>query len=95
MCPQSHVYLDWRQSDRADEPVPVAHVRTLEDVYRFEPVPEDGPTGAEAAHIIGVQANIWTETTDSVRAVDYLAFPRLAALAETVWPELPAPGERE
>jgi hexosaminidase len=95
MCPKSHVYLDYRQSARADEPVPIAYVRTLEDVYRFEPVPEDGLSPAEAAHIIGAQANIWTEAMDSVRAVDYMAFPRLAAFAETVWSELPAPGARD
>jgi hexosaminidase len=75
--------------------VPIAYVRTLEDVYRFEPVPEDGLSPAEAAHIIGAQANIWTEAMDSVRAVDYMAFPRLAAFAETVWSELPAPGARD
>ncbi|MGW3247552.1 beta-N-acetylhexosaminidase [Streptomyces sp. NPDC001070] len=94
MCPQSQVYLDWRQSDREDEPVPIAHVRTLEDVYRFEPVP-GGLTAEEAAHVIGAQANIWTETMDSVRAVDYMAFPRLAAFAETVWSSLPAPAARD
>ncbi|MDX2817755.1 beta-N-acetylhexosaminidase [Streptomyces sp. NPDC006207] len=94
MCPESQVYLDWRQSDGEDEPVPIAHVRTLEDVYRFEPVP-DGLTAEEAAHVIGAQANIWTETMDSVRAVDYMAFPRLAAFAETVWSRLPRPAARD
>jgi hexosaminidase len=94
MCPQSQVYLDWRQSASADEPVPIAHVRTLEDVYRFEPVPEE-LTPREAAHVIGTQANAWTETMDSVRALDYMAFPRLAAFAEVAWSALPAPAERD
>ncbi|WP_127360218.1 beta-N-acetylhexosaminidase [Actinacidiphila soli] len=94
MCPETHVYLDWRQSDRDDEPIPIAHVRTLEDVYRFEPVPDE-LTPDEAAHVIGAQANIWTETADSARAVDYLAFPRLVAFAEVAWSQLPAPADRD
>jgi hexosaminidase len=94
MCPQSHVYLDWRQSEDPDEPVPIAHARTLEDVYRFEPVPGD-LTEEEARRVIGTQANAWTEVMDSVRVVDYMAFPRLAAFAEVAWTPLPAPAERD
>jgi hexosaminidase len=94
MCPQTHVYLDWRQSDSPDEPVPIAHARTLEDVYRFEPVPAE-LTAEQAAHVIGTQANVWTETLDSVRAVDYMVFPRLAAFAEVAWSALPAPAARD
>ncbi|SEN59696.1 hexosaminidase [Actinacidiphila rubida] len=94
MCPESHVYLDWRQSDSPDEPVPIAHVRTLEDVYRFEPVPA-ALSEEEARRVIGTQANVWTEVMDSARVVDYMAFPRLAAFAEVAWSDLPAPGERD
>jgi hexosaminidase len=94
MCPETHVYLDWRQADGPDEPVPIRHVRTLEDVYRFEPVPA-GLTAEQAAHVIGTQANLWTEVMDSARVVDYMAFPRLAAFAEVAWSDLPAPEERD
>ncbi|WUH93331.1 beta-N-acetylhexosaminidase [Streptomyces sp. NBC_00433] len=94
MCPQSQVYLDWRQAEGPDEPVPIAHVRTLEDVYRFEPVPAE-LTAAEAEHVIGTQANVWTEVLDSARAVDYAVYPRLAALAEVAWSALPPPAERD
>ncbi|MFI0938875.1 beta-N-acetylhexosaminidase [Streptomyces sp. NPDC021020] len=94
MCPQTQVYLDWRQADGPDEPVPIAHVRTLEDVYRFEPVPPE-LTAAQAAHVIGTQANVWTEVLDSARAVDYAVYPRLSAFAEVAWSDLPAPAERD
>jgi hexosaminidase len=94
MCPQSQVYLDWRQADGPDEPVPIAHVRTLEDVYRFEPVPAELTPG-EAAHVIGTQANVWTEALDSPRAVDYAVYPRLSAFAEVAWSRLPPPAERD
>ncbi|MEV3992875.1 beta-N-acetylhexosaminidase [Streptomyces sp. NPDC049837] len=96
MCPEQHVYLDHRQDGGADEPVPIGYVRTLEDVYRFEPVPP-GLSPAAAAHIIGTQANVWTEVLDSRSRVDYQVFPRLAAFAEVAWStRLPAdPAERD
>ncbi|MFJ4631604.1 beta-N-acetylhexosaminidase [Streptomyces sp. NPDC088847] len=94
MCPEQHVYLDWRQAPGEDEPVPIAHVRTLEDVYRFEPVPEQ-LTEAEAGHVLGAQANVWTEVMEDHARVDYQTFPRLAAFAEVAWSALPAPAERD
>jgi hexosaminidase len=94
MCPEQHVYLDWRQASGEDEPVPIAHVRTLEDVYRFEPVPEQ-LTEAEAGHVLGAQANVWTEVMEDHARVDYQTFPRLAAFAEVAWSALPAPAERD
>ncbi|MHA7985638.1 beta-N-acetylhexosaminidase [Rathayibacter sp. CAU 1779] len=83
-CPDDQVYLDYRQSDRTEEPIPVGTVLTISDVYRFEPVPEQ-LTPEEAAHVLGGQGNIWTEHMDSPRTVDYFAFPRLCALAEALW----------
>jgi hexosaminidase len=83
-CPDMSVYLDYRQSDLPDEPTPVGTVLTLADVYAFEPVPA-ALTGADADRIIGAQANVWTEHMESARRVDYMAFPRLCAFAETVW----------
>jgi hexosaminidase len=89
-CPVDRVYLDYRQSESPDEPVPVAIPLTLERAYAFEPVPA-GLTTDEAAHIIGGQANIWTEHMDSARVVHYFAFPRLCAIAEVLW----STGERD
>lgn len=83
-CPDDKVYLDYRESEHPGEPTPVGPVLTVEDVYAFEPVPES-LTPEEALHVIGGQANIWTEHMDTARVVDYHAFPRLCALAEVVW----------
>lgn len=94
MCPEQYVYLDHRQDAGADEPVPIGFVRTLEDVYRFEPVPPQ-LTEEEARRVLGTQANVWTEVTEDAARVDYQAFPRLAAFAEVAWSALPAPGERD
>ncbi|MPY56961.1 beta-N-acetylhexosaminidase [Streptomyces spongiae] len=94
MCPEQQVYLDHRQHGGADEPVPIGYVRTLEDVYRFEPVPPE-LTPEEARHVLGTQANVWTEVMEDPARVDYQTFPRLAAFAEVAWSSLPAPAERD
>ncbi|MFI1437634.1 beta-N-acetylhexosaminidase [Streptomyces fructofermentans] len=94
MCPEQQVYLDHRQDGGPDEPVPIGYVRTLEDVYRFEPVPP-GLTPDQARHVLGAQANLWTEVMEDRARVDYQAFPRLAAFAEVAWSDLPAPAERD
>jgi hexosaminidase len=84
MCPEQHVYLDHRQSDHPDEPIPVGYLRTLADVYAYEPIPTALPD-ALRHKVLGAQAQVWTEHLDSARRVDYAAFPRLAAFAEVVW----------
>ncbi|MET9510480.1 beta-N-acetylhexosaminidase [Streptomyces flavidovirens] len=94
MCPKQQVYLDYRQDGGPDEPMPIGYVRTLEDVYRFEPVPPE-LTPEEARHILGTQANVWTEVMENQSRVDYQTFPRLAAFAEVAWADLPAPAERD
>ncbi|MGW1490814.1 beta-N-acetylhexosaminidase [Streptomyces sp. NPDC002402] len=94
MCPEQHVYLDHRQHGGPDEPMPIGYVRTLEDVYRFEPVPSALSPEA-AAHVLGTQANVWTEVMQDRSRVDYQVFPRLAAFAEVAWSALPAPAERD
>ncbi|MER7492684.1 beta-N-acetylhexosaminidase [Streptomyces pharetrae] len=94
MCPEQQVYLDHRQDAGADEPVPIGYVRTLEDVFRFEPVPPE-LTPEEARHVLGTQANVWTEVMEDAARVDYQVFPRLAAFAEVAWSALPAPPERD
>ncbi|WP_030943521.1 beta-N-acetylhexosaminidase [Streptomyces sp. NRRL S-646] len=94
MCPEQYVYLDHRQAAGEDEPVPIGHVRTLEDVYRFEPVPPELTPG-QAAHVLGTQANVWTEVMEDPARVDYQTYPRLSAFSEVAWSALPAPAERD
>ncbi|MFF2195193.1 beta-N-acetylhexosaminidase [Streptomyces sp. NPDC058157] len=94
MCPEQQVYLDHRQADGPDEPMPIGYVRSLEDVYRFEPVPPKLSPEA-AAHVLGAQANVWTEVMEHQGRVDYQVFPRLAAFAEVVWSWMPEPESRD
>jgi hexosaminidase len=83
-CPSDWVYLDYRQSEQADEPIPVGRPLTWRDVYGFEPVPS-GLSEEEAAHVLGGQGNLWTEHIDTPQRVDYMLFPRMGALAEALW----------
>ncbi|WP_336706399.1 beta-N-acetylhexosaminidase [Oerskovia sp. USHLN155] len=90
MAPEQVVYLDHRAGDGEDEPVPVGFLRTVEDVYAFDPFPPEVLAqypGLDAApgRLLGAQAEVWSEHLDSPRRVDYAAFPRLAAFAEVVW----------
>ncbi|GHC95503.1 beta-N-acetylhexosaminidase [Nocardiopsis terrae] len=90
MAPTATSYLDYKQSDSPDEPVPVGTLLRWEDVYASEPVPV-GLTEEEARHVLGAQVNLWSEHIDSQRKLDYMVFPRLSAFAEKVWSE----GERD
>ena len=56
----------------------------LRRTYDYEPVPNDLPA-AQANHVLGVQGNMWGESTSSLQKVDARTFPRLCALAETGW----------
>ncbi|MGW3345513.1 beta-N-acetylhexosaminidase [Nonomuraea rubra] len=90
-CSNTSLYLDYRQGPGEEEPVPFGPVLTLEDVYAFEPIPAELRGDPAAARVLGAQCGVWTELIDSGRGVDYMAFPRLAAFAETVW----SPAERD
>lgn len=85
MSPTSHMYFDYYQSDKKDhEPLSIGGLVTMETVYDFDPVP-DSLDAAAKRHVIGVQANIWTEYIATTNHVEYMALPRMAALAEVQW----------
>ncbi len=84
MTPTSHVYFDYYQGDPNSEPLAIGGFTPLETVYAFEPVPDE-LTAEEAVHVLGAQANVWTEYIKTPDYVEYMVFPRLLALAEVVW----------
>lgn len=85
MSPTGYCYLDYYQSQgRASEPPAIGGYLPLEKVYGFEPIPPELEPPSRS-HILGAQANLWTEYIPSLRALDYMMFPRLCALAEVVW----------
>ncbi len=84
MTPTTYVYLDYGQGDPAYEPLNIGGYVPLSKVYSFDPVPPE-LTAEEAEYVIGGQANIWTEYLKGPANVEYMAFPRMLALAEVVW----------
>ncbi|MEO6039510.1 MAG: family 20 glycosylhydrolase, partial [Saprospiraceae bacterium] len=84
MTPGSYLYLDHYQSDPATEPLAIGGYLPLEKVYSYEPVP-DSLTTEEAHYILGAQGNVWTEYLPTTAQVEYMAYPRVCALAEVVW----------
>ena len=85
MTPNSSMYFDHYQTDKTNnEPLSIGGNSPVAKVYAFEPVAAD-LTPEEAKHILGVQANVWTEYIYSTQHVEYQILPRMAALAEVQW----------
>ncbi len=85
MAPNTYTYFDYYQSaDRDTEPLAIGGFLPLEGAYAFEPVCE-GIDAEYAHHVLGGQGQIWTEYIATPEHVEYMAFPRLCALAEAVW----------
>jgi len=84
MCPQTKAcYLDHKHLDSPEEPGHLG-VCSVRDSYMFEPLPEGLSVGA-ASHIIGGQANLWSELLYFGRQAEYMIFQRLCALSEVFW----------
>jgi hexosaminidase len=85
MAPNSHTYFDYYQAeDRTQEPLAIGGYIPLEKVYAYDPIPE-ALSAAEARHILGTQGQLWTEYIPDGSHAEYMAFPRLCALAEVAW----------
>ena len=84
MSPSNKTYLDYLQTASPNEPPGRPALITLQDVYGFEPVPAELEE-SQRHHILGIQANLWTEHTRTFTRLQHNAFPRLAAVAETGW----------
>lgn len=85
MSPTTHAYFDYMQStDTAKEPLGIGGFLPVEKVYSLEPAPDE-LTPEQKKHIIGAQANLWTEYIESGEHVEYMVLPRMAALCEAQW----------
>lgn len=85
MTPNTHCYFDYFQStDKANEPYDaIGGYVSVEKVYSLEPT--EGLNDEQKKHILGAQANLWTEYILSPEQVEYMVLPRMAALAEVQW----------
>ena len=84
MSPHQKYYLDYWQADPYSEPLAMSGPTTLRTMYEYEPVPEV-LTEEEARYIIGVEGCVWTEYMPTPERVEYMAWPRMCAIAETGW----------
>ncbi len=84
MSPGTHCYFDHYQGDPAQEPLAIGGFTSLQKVYGFEPIPAE-LTAEEGKYILGAQGNMWTEYIHTPEHVEYMAAPRMLALAEVLW----------
>jgi hexosaminidase len=84
MAPQESLYFDHYQSDRSDEWSGPAPVSTLRQAYDTIVIPQ-GASAAQAQHILGVQACLWTEQMPTFADAQHAIFPRISALSELAW----------
>jgi hexosaminidase len=77
------LYLDHRQGTTPAEPPGRGTVISVEDIYRFDPL--QGPLAQDSQHLLGLQANLWSEHVRTEERASYMTFPRAAALAEVAW----------
>lgn len=88
MAPGSHTYLDHYQAlDHSREPLAIGGFLPLDTVYSYDPMPPElEPRFAK--HVLGAQGQVWTEYIKGPKNVEYMAYPRMSALAEVLWTPL-------
>lgn len=85
MTPHHSCYFDHYQTkNKENEPLAIGGLTTVEDVYAYEPTPEE-LTKEEQKYILGAQGNVWTEYMATTEHVEYMVLPRMTALSEVVW----------
>ncbi|MFI1772043.1 glycoside hydrolase family 20 protein [Thalassobellus citreus] len=84
MTPGTHCYFDHYQGIQSEEPRAFGGYTPLSKVYQFDPI-VDSMTVAQKKHVLGGQANLWAEYIPTTKQSEYMIFPRLAALSETLW----------
>lgn len=85
MVPKNHCYFDYYQSkDIENEPLAIGGFVPVENVYNLDPVPAE-LTADQQKHILGAQANLWSEYIPTTQQVEYMVLPRMAALSEALW----------
>ena len=87
ICPHSHLYLDFPQANDNERPVDEPYnggwgVNSLDEIYSLNPL---GALSGKEDFALGVQGNMWTETTNDIDEVEYQLLPRMFALAEIGW----------
>ncbi|PZP48092.1 MAG: beta-N-acetylhexosaminidase [Pseudopedobacter saltans] len=83
MTPGGYVYLDHDQRKNEDS-VTIGGYLPIQTVYGYDPIPKE-LNADERKYILGAQGNVWTEYMEGPAKVEYMVFPRAAALSEVLW----------
>lgn len=84
MTPGSHLYFDAYQTNPIGQPEAIGGYLPLPKVYAYQPRSKEINSDKQK-HVLGVQANLWTEYMPTTNQVEYMAFPRALALSEVAW----------
>ena len=85
MTPGNYMYFDFYQAEPKTQPYAIGGYTPIKKVYSYNPVPVDSLTTDQQQHILGVQANTWTEYIPTPEHLEYMMFPRALAVAEIGW----------
>jgi hexosaminidase len=83
MTPGNPVYFDHSQT-RNEDSVTIGGYNSIQAVYAYDPVPKE-LSAEEGKYVRGAQANVWTEYMNNTSKIEYMIFPRMAALSEVLW----------
>jgi hexosaminidase len=83
LSPARKTYLDMKYNRRTAIGLSWAALIEVRDAYDWNPGAY--VRGVPDAAVLGVEAPLWTETVRTLADIEYLAFPRLAAIAELGW----------
>jgi hexosaminidase len=83
MTPGGWVYFDHAQVEK-DDSLTIGGFLPLGKVYGYEPIPKE-LNAEQAKHVLGGQANLWTEYITNLPKIEYMIFPRMSALSEVLW----------
>lgn len=84
MTPGEYCYIDYSQDAPFREPASIGGYTPLEKVYSYEPM-DEALSEADAHHLLGVQANLWSEYVTEDSHAEYMYYPRAYAIAEIGW----------
>jgi hexosaminidase len=84
MAPTSNTYFDYYQGPPASEPLAIGGNLPLAKVYAYDPIPT-AVAAEKVGHVLGVQGQLWGEYIATPEHLNYMAYPRAAALAEVGW----------
>ncbi len=87
MSPTTYLYVNYGQNPQPHspyEPLMIGGYIALDKIYNYNPLPQE-LTPAQQRHVLGPQANLWTEYITTPAAAEYMLFPRLLAVSEVAW----------